>query len=99
MRLVVIAGLIMGGSLAILAWFGAQARAAEMLAADTTALRVRAVWFFNANRERHNATIGGFATEQDCQLGADLVKQSGEATIRSTCFARAGKVTIDMPVD
>ncbi len=99
MRLVVIAGLIMGVSLALQASFGAQARGAYAGAGDAAPTHARRVWFFNANRDRRNATIGGFKTEQDCRLGADLLMQYRRVEIRSACFARPGLITIDMPVD
>jgi hypothetical protein len=99
MRLVVIAGLMMGLSLALQASFGAQARGAYVGAGDAAPAQVRSVWFFNANSERHSATVGGFKTEQDCRLGADMLRQERQISIRSACFARQGVVTIDMPVD
>jgi hypothetical protein len=99
MRLVIIAGLIMGVSLALQASFGTQARGAYVGAGDGAPARAQAAWFFNANSKRQSATIGGFRTEQDCRLGADLLKQYRQVEIRSACFARQGRVTIDMPVD
>jgi hypothetical protein len=99
MRLVVIAGLMMGVSLAQQASFGAQARGAYVGAGDTAPARARRVWFFNANSVGSNATVGGFKTEQDCRLGADLLRQYRRVAICSACFAREGLVTIDMPVD
>ena len=99
MRLVIIAGLIMGVSLAVQASFGAQARGAYAGVGDAAPARAQHVWFFNATSQGQNATVGGFKSEQDCRLGADLLKQYRKVEIHSACFAREGLVTIDMPVD